>query len=72
MINYHWINRPIKLTQMQKLKEDAHPINSASATQCTEIAKDILNLHHSTTATNEDILQGYTKLVECQNQKEYK
>lgn len=66
MINYHWFNRKVKLTQMQQLKEDAHPINSSSVTECSEIAKDVLNLHHSTTATNIDILHGYQKLIACQ------
>ena len=65
MIPIEYIRSKPHFTQMERLKREMKG-HDDTPKECAEIAKELYNLHHSTTATHKDIAYEYNKLIECQ------
>jgi len=70
MIPIQYIQSKPHFTQMERLKREMRGHNNTSK-ECAEIAKELYNLHHSTTATHKDIVDGYNRLIECQKNYDF-
>lgn len=64
MIPIQYIKSKPHFTQMERLKREMRG-NDNTQKECAEIAKELYNLHHSTTATHTDIANEYHRLIEC-------
>lgn len=68
MIPIEYIRSKPYFTQMERLKREMRGYDDTPK-ECSEIAKELYNLHHSTTASHKDIYDGYNRLIECMKLK---